>query len=77
MTKSKLMLVAIAILATVGTALAFKAQKGYGGDLRCGPSAAECTNSSYVLDNDGDDQFCAPILDPSAPCEPAKVIPQS
>ena len=49
MKKAKIILTVVTVLAVVGGALAFKAQKGYLGDLRCGIEAhAICIDATYT-----------------------------
>jgi hypothetical protein len=81
MKKAKIMLSALGVLAIVGSALAFKAHKTYGGNLRCSTittdeftnqtlPAAQCRPSTYTTTatTTGTIRFCAPLNNPTAPC---------
>jgi hypothetical protein len=84
MKKAKIMLTALAVLAVVGGALAFKAQKTLAGTFRCLTVASEptttftlagCPNQPYVTTLIGNWAYCTAITAPiEAPCTKTKAL---
>ena len=79
MKKAKVMLMAIAILGTVGGVLAFKSHKAFIGDLRCNITTTaittDCPIVTYTASLSGFKAYCTAIDAPStALCTPTSVL---
>jgi hypothetical protein len=86
MDKAKIVLSALGVLAVIGTALAFKANKTYGGNLRCSTfttvnctgtlPANQCTAVTYSTTNSpiGSIRYCTVVNNPTAPCVCTRVV---
>ena len=78
MKKARIVLSALGILAAVGGALAFKANKAYTGALKCKNTTApttECTVVTYTVTTNAPLQRCTNIgAAPGTPCELLRVV---
>jgi len=74
MKKAKIILTALTVVAVVGGALAFKAQKT--GTLQCGPTVNNCHNLTYktTVQPDGQNLFCTVIAGDESKCTSQRVI---
>jgi len=74
MKKAKIILTALTVVAVVGGALAFKAQRA--GTLQCGPAVSNCHNLTYrtTVQPDGQNLFCTAIAGDESKCIAQRVI---